>query len=139
MVYAAATDRGNVALTYLPLNLCCVRSVKKTDVQKITPLYILVYFNNLPSSHWSQTLPDDNLDLYNHFSGKIIFEFFGVRYIFSDCGSHICMLGVLSFPVVLCPVKSTPNRDASVAEANAPNDPPPPPETLYLLSNVCVA
>ena len=50
--------------------LCYVRSMKKTDVQYITPLYISVYFNHLSSSHWSQTLPDDNLDLYYHFSGK---------------------------------------------------------------------
>ena len=33
-------------------------------------MYILVYLNHLPSSYWSQTLPDDNLDFYNHFSGK---------------------------------------------------------------------
>ena len=28
----------------------------------------------LPRSLRSQTLPDDNLDLYNHFSGKIFFD-----------------------------------------------------------------
>ena len=45
-------------------------SVKRTDVQSITPLYIFVYFNHLTSLHWGQTLPDENLDLSNQFSGK---------------------------------------------------------------------
>ena len=35
-------------------------------------------------------MPDYTLDLYNHFSGKkIVFDFFGLRYILSDCGSYL--------------------------------------------------
>ena len=56
-------------------------------------MYILVYFNHLNLSYWSQTLPDDNLDLYYHFFyhrllSQIIIGFFGLRYIFSDRGSY---------------------------------------------------
>ena len=51
--------------------------MKETDVQLITPLYIFVNFNHLTSLHWSQTLPDDDLDLSNQFSGKnATFPFF---------------------------------------------------------------
>ena len=44
--------------------------MKETDVQLIIPLYIFVNFNHLASLHWSQTLPDDDLDLSNHFFWK---------------------------------------------------------------------
>ena len=53
------------------------QSLWRRDVQKVSPFYILVYFNHSLSSDWSQTLPDDISDLYNHFSGKP-FWFFGL-------------------------------------------------------------
>ena len=49
----------------------------------------MVYFNHLPSSHWSQTLPNDNLDLYNHFSGKNSFLNFLDLGTFSQIVAHI--------------------------------------------------
>ena len=59
------------------VKLCCARRcMKKNDVHKITPLYILVYCNQLPSSHWIQTLPDNNLVFCNHVSWKKVFLMF---------------------------------------------------------------
>ena len=60
--------KGCSDLSFLKTELCkeCEKdwcTVNNTIV-RIGILY------HLPSSHWSQTLPDDNLDLYNHFSGK---------------------------------------------------------------------
>ena len=54
------------------------KECEKIDVQQIALMYILVYLNHLPSSYWSQTLPDDNSDFYNHFSGKSFVMFLDI-------------------------------------------------------------
>ena len=72
---------------FLHCHVVSCTSMKRTVVEYVTPLYKLVCFDDLTSSYWNQTLPDDNLDLYTHFSEKS-FRIFGLRSIFTDCGSY---------------------------------------------------